>query len=366
MERVAVVGAGIFGCSIAVELSKHFDVNLYDRAGSILSAASLCNHLRHHYGYHYPNSAKTAWESIQAKESFEGEFGDCVVRDVSAYYGVSKTHSLTTPDDFLRFCKSLRLPYEISFPPHGCMNESAVDLCIKTPEPVYDPDLMHKTVSRRLSESPVRLFLNQEILGGGLEGRLKTLTIKSSNSSVSRESFDYVVNATYANYNNFNKWFGLPQRRVLYELVELLEVELPMKDKIGLTMLDKQFSSILPRGNQGTYTLGHVKPSVLRAQVSDELDPKMMMNDCIVSNCDSIIRRSSEYFPIARHAKVRKSIFVARIIKTNIEDTDERPTELTDHGNGIYSVFAGKIITCVDTAKKLSDVIMQSRKEGRA
>ena len=40
-----------------------------------------------------------------------------------------------------------------------------------------------------------------------------------------------------------------------------------------------------------------------------------------------------------------------------VDSTDERPTEITDHGSGIYSIFAGKVITCVDAAKKIANIL---------
>ena len=54
MKKVGIIGAGVFGCSAALELAKDFDVTVFDRANNILEGASTINHLRHHYGFHYP------------------------------------------------------------------------------------------------------------------------------------------------------------------------------------------------------------------------------------------------------------------------------------------------------------------------
>ena len=43
-----------------------------------------------------------------------------------------------------------------------------------------------------------------------------------------------------------------------YELVELLELDVSIEKIIGLTIMDGGFSSILPRGEKGTFTLGHL------------------------------------------------------------------------------------------------------------
>ncbi len=50
--KIAVVGAGIFGCSIALELDKcGYEVILFEKEEDILLKASKHNHNRIHYGY---------------------------------------------------------------------------------------------------------------------------------------------------------------------------------------------------------------------------------------------------------------------------------------------------------------------------
>ena len=68
MKRIGIIGSGIFGCMAAIELSrKGHKVTVYDRSGDILSGASTINHLRHHYGFHYPRSKETVEEIKKAR-----------------------------------------------------------------------------------------------------------------------------------------------------------------------------------------------------------------------------------------------------------------------------------------------------------
>ena len=76
-----------------------------------------------------------------------------------------------------------------------------------------------------------------------------------------------------------------------------------------------------------------------------------------MSNKEKILKESLTYYPILKEAKFVKSVFVTRVVKANVENTDERPTEITYHENGIYSIFGGKVITCVEAAKKLAKII---------
>ncbi|MCR4284517.1 MAG: FAD-binding oxidoreductase, partial [archaeon] len=110
MKEVAIIGAGIFGCSAAIELErKGFHVTIFERSGEILSGASTNNHLRHHWGYHYPRSKETALESINSREDFREEYEDCIIDGFPAYYAVVKENSKSTPKQFMQFCDDLGL-----------------------------------------------------------------------------------------------------------------------------------------------------------------------------------------------------------------------------------------------------------------
>lgn len=358
MKKIAIIGAGIFGTSAALELAKNFEVTIFERAGDILTGASTNNHLRHHYGYHYPRSEKTAMESIMARESFEREYKECVVDGFPAYYGVSKTESKTTPEDFIKFCDSLKLPYKTEFPDEALIDRTKLATCIKVPEPVYDPDILREIVMTKLKKSPVKLKLNHEIIDGKIIGNKKRLKLKTING-IREEEFDYVVSAIYSNFNSINKWFNFPKKKARYALMELLEIELPIKGKIGMTLMDGKFSTFLPNGAKNTFLLGHVRESILKEMVSDDLDTNLIESENKMSNKDKILKESVKYYPILNKAKYVSSVFVTRIIKPNVEETDERPTEITEHGNGIYSIFGGKVITCVDTAKRIAEMMRE-------
>ena len=71
MKRIAIVGSGFFGLSLAIKLSKKFSVEVFEKKDAILSGASKANQLRYHLGYHYPRSFKTLKEVQNMHRSFE-------------------------------------------------------------------------------------------------------------------------------------------------------------------------------------------------------------------------------------------------------------------------------------------------------
>ena len=89
--KVLVVGGGIFGCSISLELSKSgFDVTLIEKDSDIMGNASKQNHNRIHYGYHYPRSIETATQSLDGLLSFLMTYKESIINNFPNYYSVAK------------------------------------------------------------------------------------------------------------------------------------------------------------------------------------------------------------------------------------------------------------------------------------
>lgn len=361
MKKIAVIGAGVFGLSVALELAKRgYDVSVFDRANDILTGASTMNHLRHHYGFHYPRSKDTVLEVTKARKSFEEEYGECIGEFFPDYYGCHMKKSKTTPKNFIKFCEEMNLPHEIDWPKTKYIDRTKIGVCIKVPERVYDPEILKKIMYKKIKATTIKIKLNHEIIGGEVLTKKKKLKAQTGNKIV-KEEFDFIINATYSNFNSFNKWFGFPRKKLQYEKIELLELEIPNQNKIGLTIMDGEFSSVLPRGNKETFTLGHVKESVLKAVISEDLDVSVMTNEHTESNRERILKKGIEDFPFLKDAKVVKSLFVTRVVKPDVEETDERPSEITKYGNGMYSIFGGKVITCVEIARKVADMIKEEK-----
>ncbi len=95
-RRVAVLGAGIMGCSVAIELARRgFEVTVFDRADAPMSAASRWNEGKIHLGYIYgadPTSA-TAQHLLPGgllfadglRRLIDTELGDHVTADDDIY-----------------------------------------------------------------------------------------------------------------------------------------------------------------------------------------------------------------------------------------------------------------------------------------
>jgi glycerol-3-phosphate dehydrogenase len=144
--RIAIIGGGIFGCSIAFALSElsNAKVTIIEKESDLLNAASKVNHNRLHLGYHYLRSIETAQQSIEGLLSFLFNFGDAVLNQFENYYAIAKEGSLTSTSEFIDFCNLVGIGYDERYPNKKFLNPDMVDSCFKVPEPIFDHGILKK------------------------------------------------------------------------------------------------------------------------------------------------------------------------------------------------------------------------------
>jgi len=363
LKSVAVVGAGIFGVSCALALSRHLRVTLFERNNTILGGASYGNQNRSHYGYHYPRSIATGRECLESLPSFKGLYGSALLTDFQNYYCVARNNSKTSARQYIEFCDELSLPHKSEWPPGRFLNRDEIELSIRVPEPIFDIFALRRIASRKIkSQSQIKLRLGTAVVGGreGEDGR-KVLTVESERGSAN-ESFDYVINATYSKLNEISDWFGLGKRTFQYELVEVPVVELPTDRRTGATVMDGPFCSVLPFGGSKQTLLYHAEESVLDTSISYDYK----VNQCFDSNWQRILEKSERYIPIVRNAKYIRSIIVVRVVDPASETDDARKSEIMDSESGCWSIFSGKIITAVSLASKLTTLVINHDSKSHA
>ena len=92
-RKVLVIGAGIHGITIAIELAKKGDsVTVIEAKDGILNGTSGATHNRVHLGYHYPRSKETAIECIQGYHHFLSDYKDSLLFP-DFYYAIEKNDS---------------------------------------------------------------------------------------------------------------------------------------------------------------------------------------------------------------------------------------------------------------------------------
>lgn len=356
MPKVAVIGGGIFGTSIAAELGGFCKVTIFEKNGELLQEGSHINQFRHHYGYHYPRSDETVSDIKNSRKDFEKIFSKAILWGIPTYYGLAKDNSLVSPMSFIKFCKRHDLPYEREFPSGDLMNKKEISLSIKVPEPSYHYERLKEiTVARIKKIKNVKINYRSIVTSGVIEEHgKKVLSFTGNGKKMKKETFDFVVNATYANINQMSCWFDFPFFPIRVDLAEVLIVKIPIPP-ISLTVVDGPFATLMPTGNKNEFTLYHVKESII-----DRYTPKnglVRNRKKMVSRKRRIFEKSLVYFPILGSAKIIESRTVHRGVMANCEHSDARVAELVEHGFGCWSVLSGKILSSVSIGKRITKII---------
>lgn len=345
--KIAVIGAGIFGITTALELSKNFEVDLFEQYDDVLKSTSGINQFRVHRGYHYPRAPETVQSLLHSESSFLREYKDAVINDVNHYYCISSRDSLTTPSQYLDFLQKFNL--EFSIIDFELLNKKSVDLCVKVKESIWDPFELKKICVNRLTNSNIKLHLNSKI-----------------DSSIFKD-YDYVVICTYANLNSLLSDFPKSKLKYQFEICEKPVVALPPTfKKNSIVIMDGPFMSIDPFGKTGNFVLGNVVHAIhstnigLAPDIPNEFLP--LLNNGIVknpsiSNFDKFIESAIEFLPEMKNAVHLGSMFTVRTVLPNVDNTDERPTIVRQISENVYTIFSGKVPTCVEAAHEVSKKI---------
>lgn len=352
--RIGVIGGGIFGVTCALELARIGQVTLFERGGDVLTETSAWNQRRHHSGFHYPRSYDSIQEIRTSRAAFEAEYGDTILRDFPSYYCTSATGVEIPAERYLAACQSNRLEFEEVDPP-DIVAPDTVSLCLKTDEGIYDIARMRELIGRRLSGNPsVELELRTTVLSAVIASDgSKRVTVEGP-SGIRELAFDYLVNATYSGRNLVAQWFGFPVEPLRFDLYELLLLRLPIP-QIAVTVMDGPFTSLTGTGREGEFFLSHIHDSVSRSVIPDDGMPPTWSG--VTSNRENMLRHSSRYLPLLAEASQVRSMWMTRAVNAYARDFDARPTVITDHGFGCWSVLGGKVITSVANAREILEAI---------
>lgn len=345
--KVAVVGGGIFGCTIASRLSVFgHRVTLFERSDKVMGGASRTNQLRLHRGYHYPRSPETVHLLEASLPSFMREYGRSTYSCREHLYCIARTGSVTSPEDFLAFCDRHDLPYRrLTDHPAICMENVALV--------VQAEELMINFTS-----------LVEQVLGKLYRSRVE-VKVNSKFTAQQFNDFDLVVNSTYANLNELLT----EEERVPYqfELCEKIVVKPPKQlQGLSVVVMDGPFCCVDPIDGSEYSHMGNVVHALRQTNVGKmPADPGKLgsLVDVGERNVSEIsrfeeFRDSASYFmPDMRDSEYVASKFTYRVVLPNLDSTDARPTLLRWIRPNLVNVFSGKIDTCVKVAQELAEVI---------
>lgn len=326
--------------------------------------ATYINQARVHNGYHYPRSYSTAIKSIGYFNRFNADYGFSVLESFDKIYATSAAFSWANAEQFVKFCKAANIRCdEVSTKKY--FNDEQCDGAYLTEEYTYDAQLLKDYFLKELKQ-----YKNVEIR---FSQRIDSI-VKSNNvfeiemQDKVKISSDFILNATYSSINQIIDKVNFELFKIKYEICEIILCKVNDElGKVGITVMDGPFFSIMPFGKAGLHSLTSVTftPHLTSKEQLPVFECQKRSNGyCSPSqlgNCNDCIAKPETAWPymskLARkylkdnlQFEYVSSLFAIKPILMASEVDDSRPTIIRQHASkpSFYSVLSGKINTVYD------------------
>ncbi|WP_412971988.1 FAD-dependent oxidoreductase [Glaciecola sp. MF2-115] len=369
---IVIVGAGFYGCSIAVELLKQGrTVAILEKESDIMQRASYTNQARIHQGYHYPRSILTALRSQTNFDKFITEFSGCVYDQFDKYYAIAKTSSKVNAEQFRQFCNRINAPIEKA-PKNvsALFNPNLIEQVFKVREYAFDALKLKNILLNLLEQQKVDVGLACEVMKVKQSSKGLSLNYTQLGEENSLET-RYVLNCTYSGINQLNQASEIPIVPLKHELTEMALMQMPDElEKSGFTVMDGPFFSIMPFPARGLHSLSHVRytPHCFWLDDSDKkfVDTKQFIKNHAYVNQQKVksyhvhmLNDAQRYLPALRECKYVDSIWEIKTILPQSEIDDSRPILFKRNQKlaNVVSVMGGKIDNIFDIRDKLNELL---------
>ncbi len=352
---VVIIGGGFYGCMIALYLRNYFkNILIIEGEERILTKASYHNQARVHNGYHYPRNFLTGFRSHRNYSRFMTDFKSAIDDSYHMIYAVARNTSKVTSNQFIRFCRQIDLPLR-PLPPKfkKLFNEQLIEDLFTVDEVVFNAAKIRTILEEKLEKAKIRVMYKTQ----GVKLELKNNKYIISLSSKESIQSNHVINCTYAGINNFLRVSNLPLLPFKYEYAEMPLVQMPESlRKIGLTIMDGPFFSLMPFPDRKLHSFHHVRYTPHLTWFTDKIDYRLLKkrkSQFLFMQKDAI-----RYIPDLRDLKHITSLYEVKTVLQQNEINDGRPILFRrDYGLKNFSVvMGGKIDNIYDTFDEFGKV----------
>lgn len=374
MTDKIIIGAGLYGLYAALFCAKKGQtVIVLEQEDAPFTRATYINQARVHMGYHYPRSLSTAMKSAGYFKRFTEEYKFCIHSEFQQIYATSSHFSWTDAKEFCKFCRDAQIPCT-ELPVEQYFKEGVCDGAFFTQEYTYDAHILRDYLLEQLKVYPnVTIRYRQQLERIVKKDKYFELLIKEEGREEWLEA-SFVLNATYASVNQVLKLLeGVdPEPFPLkYELCEIILCKpSDALKRVGLTVMDGPFFSIMPFGKTGFHSLTSVTFTPHKTCYESNPDFSCFSEQKIgsafcsgvrIGNCNFCENRPQsawEYMSALACKYIRedfsfeyeKSLFSMKPILKASEIDDSRPTVIRYASTDpvFLSVLSGKINTVYD------------------
>lgn len=249
--KIAIIGAGWFGCHIGYELKKkNFDICIFEKNKDIFTNASGNNTNRLHQGFHYPRSFKTRKMSYEGYKKFKKIYPSFSIKLNKNIYAIANDKNNKTSANI--FKKSM-IKSNLKFHEYKTSNTDLVNITktFTTSEELINHHKAKLYFKKKLKND---LILNSEI----------AIISKVKNKfKINNKLFDYVINCTW------QQSFKEKSLKLTYEHCAISLYRSKKKYNKSYTIMDGPYYTLL-KWDKNLFSLYSVKNS--RLLISKEFD----------------------------------------------------------------------------------------------
>ena len=326
MNKIAIIGAGWYGCHIGTTLKLHgIEVKVFEKEADIFTKASGNNQFRLHLGFHYARNYNTRIQSRDGYQRFVERYPTLSSEIPQGnIYSVPKLDSLIDFKTYKLIMTASGIEYNDIANPEWTDGLAGSIVCN---ERVIETKRARKYFKEKLGES---LLLNVSV---------EDVKLEENCVKVNGEAFDFVIDCTWGQ-------FSKTREDVFYEPTLLLYYKTNIKFP-AFTLVDGPLASIYPTETPGIHTLSSVVHTPLGTFSSPEEARRWLKNEFTSSVEKDKINKMEEH--ISKYVPNFKDMFdyvdPQFGIKTKIIGaTDDRSCSITTNGRKI-DIMSGKIDT---------------------
>lgn len=342
-----IIGGGFYGCVLALSLRKLYKkVLLLEKEADILLKASYNNQARIHNGYHYPRSFITASRSHANYERFVLDFKNSVVDSFNMVYAIS-TNSKVNSYQFFKFCKQIGSPVAPATAQIKKLFDSRlIEDAFFVEEAVFNAGKLREILRERLASAKIKIQNQTEVLKISRDKEGIVVHLGNGEKILSSQ----VLNCTYSNINSLLENSNLLPLPLKHELTEMPILKMSgVFRKMGITIMDGPFFSIMPFPDKKMHSLHHVRYTPRTTFLSkQEEQPKN-------SNAIFMIKDARRYIPKLGDVKYEGSLYELKTVLIQNEINDARPILFRkDYGmKNFHVIMGGKIDNIYDVIAEM-------------
>lgn len=360
--QAVILGGGFYGVNIALYLASkgYTNIIIIEKEHRLLQRASYTNQARIHNGYHYPRSFTTAYRSRVNFPRFIQDWPMAVRSDFTKLYAIAKNNSKVSSKQFYRFCKDIGALIEPAETRYSKLfNPKLVDSVYLVQEYAFDTSKLEVWAIEALATANVTTLYDTHAIS--VKQHINNLlSLEYETKTGCRETIHtpLIFNCTYSGLGQCN---GINlQTSLKHEITEMALMDMPPSlKKLGITVMDGAFFSMMPFPARGLHTLSHVRYTPhFSWEDTPSKDPYTILEAYPKeSRANRMIRDVARYLPSITDAIHKDSIFEVKTILMKNEGNDGRPIlfEKSKQLPGLYSILGGKIDNIYDIFERLEN-----------